>query len=452
MALPFSQSGGGGSSLSFTPENVANKDVASGYAGLDSDTLLKQAEFPNVFSMLYPYLKNLSLALAVEAVTVAAGDGGAINFTVPNGKRAFVDLMALNASGATDTVQLEFQPGGSGPWYSVLAALAGLTAGNGPSILSQAMRTVGTNIIFEPGDVIAVKGTNGTALVYGGIYTFDSSSPLRTPRFLGTLPIGDNTIYTVSAGKNMIPYIGYLDSAPVMRVGPQPGLGVGVIVKEWYRKPSGVSLDSNRHKLIAPVAAALTANSNSAINFGALTAGDSIVFSLHGTSAFTLTSVANASGGSTVYTGTITGGTTNAFAGQDFYIVGFGTAANNGKFTCSASTTTTLTLNNTSGVAETHTAQAIATKFTISSVANASGGSTVYTGVFTNGGSNNFANWKFTIAGLGNSANNGSFTCSASTTTTITVNNPNGVAETHAGTAAFESIPAEIFIEHVLEF
>lgn len=73
---------------------------------------------------------------------------------------------------------------------------------------------------------------------------------------------------------------------------------------------------------------------------------------------FTLTSVANASGGNTVYTGTITGGASNAFAGYTFTIAGFTNAANNGSFICAASTATTLTLQNTSGVAETHAATA----------------------------------------------------------------------------------------------
>jgi hypothetical protein len=68
----------------------------------------------------------------------------------------------------------------------------------------------------------------------------------------------------------------------------------------------------------------------------------------------TLTAVANASGGTSVYTGTITGGGSNAFAGFVFVIAGFTTPANNGSFICTASGTTTITLANTAGVAETH--------------------------------------------------------------------------------------------------
>lgn len=70
--------------------------------------------------------------------------------------------------------------------------------------------------------------------------------------------------------------------------------------------------------------------------------------------ALTLTAAANASSGTTVYTGTITGGGTNGLAGEVFVVAGFATSANNGTFICTASTTTTLTLDNGAGVAETH--------------------------------------------------------------------------------------------------
>jgi hypothetical protein len=76
--------------------------------------------------------------------------------------------------------------------------------------------------------------------------------------------------------------------------------------------------------------------------------------------ALTLTAAAAASGGSTVYTGTITGGGTNNFAGQLFTIAGFDLGANNGTFLCTANSTTTLTLSNANGVADTHAGTATA--------------------------------------------------------------------------------------------
>ena len=65
---------------------------------------------------------------------------------------------------------------------------------------------------------------------------------------------------------------------------------------------------------------------------------------------FQLTSVAAGTG---VYTGTITGGAANAYAGNNFTVSGFVNPANNGTFSCTASTATTITLVNSSSVAET---------------------------------------------------------------------------------------------------
>lgn len=77
-------------------------------------------------------------------------------------------------------------------------------------------------------------------------------------------------------------------------------------------------------------------------------------------------------------------------------------------------------------------------KLTLSSVANASGGSTVYTGTISNGASNTYAGQPVVISGFTNSANNGTFTASASTATTLTLANASGVAETHAATALMQ--------------
>ncbi len=67
----------------------------------------------------------------------------------------------------------------------------------------------------------------------------------------------------------------------------------------------------------------------------------------------TLTSVASSSGGTAVYTGTITGGGSNAYAGYWFGVFGFAGLNNEGYFQCTASTTTALTLSNAQASAET---------------------------------------------------------------------------------------------------
>ena len=74
---------------------------------------------------------------------------------------------------------------------------------------------------------------------------------------------------------------------------------------------------------------------------------------------------AEAANGTAVYTGTITGGGSNAFAGLTFIVAGFVTnPQNNGTFICTASNTTTLTLENASAVAETHAATATTQELT----------------------------------------------------------------------------------------
>lgn len=138
----------------------------------------------------------------------------------------------------------------------------------------------------------------------------------------------------------------------------------------------------------------------------------------------TLTAVAASSGNTAVFTGTITGGGSNAFAGFSFVIAGFTNASNNGTFICTASTTTTLTLENEFAVAETHAATAQSVE-----------GTGVYTGTITGGGSNAFAGETFLVAGFTNAQNNGTFICTASSTTTLTLANPNSTSETHAATA-----------------
>jgi len=147
----------------------------------------------------------------------------------------------------------------------------------------------------------------------------------------------------------------------------------------------------------------------------------------------TLTSVTASVNGAAVYTGTITGGASNGLRGSSFTVSGFVNSANNGVFACTASTATTLTLANTSAVSETHAG--VAATIVLTSVANASGGTTVYTGTITNGGSNAFVGMKFLIAGFTSNANNGTFVVTASSTTTLTLANANGVSETANATA-----------------
>ena len=135
--------------------------------------------------------------------------------------------------------------------------------------------------------------------------------------------------------------------------------------------PGGYAIDSTQ----TPITNAITNMVNSPLStstMSALTMGTTVpvsngwgtqqanivapnrMYCYYSTSA--LTAAANASGGNTVYTGTITNGANSALAGCAVSIAGFGNSANNGAFTVVSSTATTLTLNNASGASQTGSA------------------------------------------------------------------------------------------------
>lgn len=79
--------------------------------------------------------------------------------------------------------------------------------------------------------------------------------------------------------------------------------------------------------------------------------------------------------------------------------------------------------------------------FALTAAANTSGGTTVYTGTITDGGTNAYQGYYFSVSGFGNANNNGGpWLCTANTTTSITLQNPNGVLQTGAtATCAFQN-------------
>lgn len=99
----------------------------------------------------------------------------------------------------------------------------------------------------------------------------------------------------------------------------------------------------------------------------------------------TLTAAANASGGTTMYTGTIAQGANaladaQQFVGANAIIAGFSTSANNGTFLITGATATTLTVNNASGAAETHAGTVNATTWSFVDQ-NSDSGAIIITGM-----------------------------------------------------------------------
>jgi hypothetical protein len=152
---------------------------------------------------------------------------------------------------------------------------------------------------------------------------------------------------------------------------------------------------------------------------------------------FTLTSVFATGNGFTDYVGTITGGSGNLFIGDIFVVTGFTNAGNNGTFLCVASTTTTLTLQNIGGVAETHAGSAVAKTSLYTWQGNAVGN----------------AGW-YLVTGCTSAANNGLFfSPGTGTNQGALLANPNAVAESESPQTAFmQSVGPYMLDAWIVEF
>jgi hypothetical protein len=125
----------------------------------------------------------------------------------------------------------------------------------------------------------------------------------------------------------------------------------------------------------------------------------------------------------TKYDGSISGGGSNALANYFAGITGFSQAPNDGSFYIDGSTTSSVNIQNPSGVAETASGT-----LTV--------GTAVYHGTVTGGDSDAFAGLWFVINSFTNPANNGLFYCVASDATSLTLANFAAVAETASAIAS----------------
>lgn len=223
-----------------------------------------------------------------------------------------------------------------------------------------------------------------------------------------------------------------------MAFSPSPTTGLGVAAKIAVQGNQGTSTVLGKNNVVLSVSGAngqTTFQLNPQLEDVAgnqITPGTAFTLTAVAASSpgpLTLTAVAASVNNAAVYTGTITGGGSNALVGLLFTVSGFTNAVNNGVFVATGSSTTTLTLANVAAVAETHAATATSQQ-----------GTAVYTGTITGGGSNAFAGLTFVVAGFAGANNNGTFIATASTTTTLTLENNAASAETHAATATSEEL------------
>jgi hypothetical protein len=157
------------------------------------------------------------------------------------------------------------------------------------------------------------------------------------------------------------------------------------------------------------------------------------------TATLTITAVANASGGTTVYT--VTGGsaTSNFYAGMLFVVSGCSQNANNGVFVCTTSSSTSVTLGNSVGI----------NSGTFGTAVSSSSNVTYFASTNQNTWNDNaIAGHTFTVAGFtgGAAVNNGTFVVLASHSITIAssqgaivVANASGTSTTVSGITLTDS-------------
>lgn len=158
--------------------------------------------------------------------------------------------------------------------------------------------------------------------------------------------------------------------------------------------------------------------------------------------ALTLTAASEAVGGNAIYTGTITGGASDALVGQVFAITGFLDPNNNGTYLCVHSTANVLILSNPDATSETHAGTAT------SSASNTTYFGTISEEFVEEGASNGLAGDTIVVSGFSNVGNNNSFTVLASSATAFGVLNASGVNETNP---ALGSTSNTTFSNQVLE-
>jgi len=130
-----------------------------------------------------------------------AGSGDIDLYTVPTGRRAMAFGISQFHSGADTTGFSQVKIGGS---YYRLGSNLTLT-----TTASQMQSSPGffNGYIAEAGETLAVNLTAAGLNIWFRIIEFDNTSPLRTVKKIASWSAGDNTIYTVTAGKTGLIFI-----------------------------------------------------------------------------------------------------------------------------------------------------------------------------------------------------------------------------------------------------
>lgn len=175
-----------------TPEFRENKDAASGYAGLDSNSLIQLTEVP--LNVYYYLGVRLSGAKVIQVNSGHISSGSNTIGTVPSNKRWILQGFSVwNDSASNQTSQALYAS------VTISATSYLLSNSNVAALTANAhsVSGIGTNnFIAEAGDVVSVFVTaNAVYNLYGTIIEFDATTPLKVAR-LAITSSGNNTLYT----------------------------------------------------------------------------------------------------------------------------------------------------------------------------------------------------------------------------------------------------------------
>jgi hypothetical protein len=450
---------------SYTPENVANKDAASGYAGLTSATMLKLAEQTTAVDARTSTSEAIADSDRAKLVTFSNTSAVAATIAQAGASSNFVagwycDLENLN----TGTVTLT-------PTTSTINGQATLVleAYEGGRLVSN-----GSNYIFITGS--PTQDTPSDA----DILTFESATKKWRSKGIGTLGganasqlRGKNISSSTPTNQQVLKWITADNQYDlVLADGMQHGDSVWPVDSSW----AGMRDDFNTYlgtNLLASTNPQTSIGELGWAHFGTqLTTGQIFMGGKppH-MGLYTFHTIATSNGWSGLmlnlrdpigagsyffnmrampllenpgwkmswvfkFSGDLASSGTNnaAFHKKSFYIglCGAPMGAMNPGTTNSLTTSPRPDYFMGLRYDTSHTPQS----WGLNSVAAASGGTTTYTPNNVTGGggytgtTNTYKNCTVIVSGCTNAANNGTFTCTASTSTTITLNNASGVVET----------------------
>lgn len=184
-------------------------------------------------------------------------------YTAPTLKRAYIQtFQAFNTTGGSIVASVSLKSGGN--YYR-------LTSNQTLTTLTNTALVVG--MVLEPGESIAAVSDVTGLNVYFRIMEYDSSVPMYSPRLL-SVASGDNTLYTVPAGK----------SAMILASSTAPN-GIGVVLcsnatggtrtVKYYVVSSG---NVNGSAFQVSTATVLNNTAASTQVFGSMATGDFIVY------------------------------------------------------------------------------------------------------------------------------------------------------------------------------